>query len=284
MTPTTSSSPSPTTGMRENPLRSASESACRSDFVCSMKTMSVRGTMTSRTIVSPSSKTECTIRRSSSSMTIDSSTARSTRSRSSASDANGPSRKPLPGVTALPMRIRIFGSGPRIAASGGSTAAATRPMAPTCCRPTVRGETPTMTNDATTITPAVTPTAAQRLSNSPSVTAVTSAVAISSQISRSSRAMFRYRAVSSAISRRFRPSRPSPLDRSSTVDRDSREIAASIAANAPATATSATARMISDTSEPMTLHQPCRRRCCQAASRRFCSSNICFSSAGSPWS
>ena len=56
--PTTSSSFSPITGMREKPLRSASESACRRVLSRSMNTMSVRGTITSRTIVSPSSNTE----------------------------------------------------------------------------------------------------------------------------------------------------------------------------------------------------------------------------------
>ena len=56
-----------------------------------MTTMSVRGTMTSRTTVSPSSKTEWIISRSSSSMTSES-PAMSSRSRSSDSVWNGPSR------------------------------------------------------------------------------------------------------------------------------------------------------------------------------------------------
>ena len=58
--------------------------------------MSVRGTITSRAIVSPSSKTEWIMSRSSCSTTPRCS-ARSTSSRSSTSVANGPSRKPLPG-------------------------------------------------------------------------------------------------------------------------------------------------------------------------------------------
>ena len=78
--------------------------AWRSVFVRSMKTTSVRGTITSRTRVSPSSKTEWIICRSPDSMTLLAS-ARSTSSRSSASDANGPSLKPRPGVIALPTRI-----------------------------------------------------------------------------------------------------------------------------------------------------------------------------------
>ena len=52
--------------------------------------MSVRGTMTARASVSPSSKTEWIISRSSASMTSDS-PAMSTRSRSSDSVWNGPS-------------------------------------------------------------------------------------------------------------------------------------------------------------------------------------------------
>ena len=68
--PTTSSSFSPTTGIREKPLRRASESACSTVLSRSMKTMSVRGTMTSRTMVSPSSNTEWTIWRSPGSMPV----------------------------------------------------------------------------------------------------------------------------------------------------------------------------------------------------------------------
>ena len=77
--------------MREKPLRSASEIAWRSVLVASTNTISVRGTMSSRTMVSPSSNTEWIICRSSSSMTSLAS-ARSTSSRSSACEANGPSR------------------------------------------------------------------------------------------------------------------------------------------------------------------------------------------------
>src|SRR5215475_2918751 len=62
--PTTSSSFSPTTGIRENPLRSAKDSTWRTFLSRSANTMSVRGTMTSRTIVSPSSNTELIIARS----------------------------------------------------------------------------------------------------------------------------------------------------------------------------------------------------------------------------
>ena len=65
--------------------------ACAIVLVRSIQTISVRGTMTSRTRVSPSSKTDAIMSRSPRSTTPRSS-ARSTRSRSSASVANGPSR------------------------------------------------------------------------------------------------------------------------------------------------------------------------------------------------
>ncbi len=56
--------------MRENPLRRCSDRAWPSVLSRSMKTISVRGTITSRTIVSPSSKTDRTISRSPGSMTL----------------------------------------------------------------------------------------------------------------------------------------------------------------------------------------------------------------------
>ena len=89
--PTTSSTDSPTTGMREKPLRSASATPCAMVLVCSIQTMSVRGTITSRASVSPSSKTDAIMSRSLR-CTTPRSSARSTRSRSSASVENGPSR------------------------------------------------------------------------------------------------------------------------------------------------------------------------------------------------
>ena len=107
-------------------------------------TSSVRGTITSRTMVSPSSKTECTIRRSSSSIS-DSDSARSTAARSSASLANGPRLKPFPGVSALPSRISSPGTGPITRASGSRTYDAAVAVFSGCWRPMVRGETPTAT-------------------------------------------------------------------------------------------------------------------------------------------
>ena len=115
--PITSSSFSPTTGIREKPLRRASESACRTVLPRSTKTMSVRGTMTSRTIVSPSSNTDCIIALSPGSITRRCSS-RSTRPRSSSSEAGAPSREPRPGVSALPTASSTRGSGPSTRTTG----------------------------------------------------------------------------------------------------------------------------------------------------------------------
>jgi hypothetical protein len=87
----------------------------------------VRGTITSRTMVSPRSNTDWIMARSPSS-TSPPRSAMSTISRSSTSDENGPSRKPRPGVIALPTRISSVASGPSRRASirsGGATPSAT---------------------------------------------------------------------------------------------------------------------------------------------------------------
>ena len=92
----------------------------------STQTTSGRGTITSRTSVSPSSNTEWIILRSSSS-TTPLVLAMSTSSRSSTSEENGPWRKPLPGVSALPMRISSRVSGPSSVASARTGAAIATP-------------------------------------------------------------------------------------------------------------------------------------------------------------
>ena len=56
--PTTSSTPSPSTGRRERPDCTARSNASRTVAESAMSTMSVRGTITSRTMVSPNSMTE----------------------------------------------------------------------------------------------------------------------------------------------------------------------------------------------------------------------------------
>ena len=106
-----------------------------------MKTMSVRGTITSRTMVLPRSNTEWIIRRSPDSITSLAS-ARSTSSRSSASVANGPSTNPFPGVTALPIRISSRGKGPSTVVIATSGPAAAHATLFACWRPSVRGATP----------------------------------------------------------------------------------------------------------------------------------------------
>ena len=100
--------------------------------------------MTSRTTVSFSSNTDWIIFDSSDSMSL-LAAARSTSSRSSTSEANGPSRNPLPGVSALPTRMSSCGNGPssRVAAiTGAADASAIRSA---FCRPSVRGPTPIST-------------------------------------------------------------------------------------------------------------------------------------------
>ena len=111
---------------------------------------SLRGTITSRAMVSPSSKTEWIILRSVSSIRLDAS-AMSTISRSSVSVENGPSRKPRPGVIALPIRISSRGSGPRIEVIAVTGPAVSRATRSACCRPRVRGATPITTNDTTSM-------------------------------------------------------------------------------------------------------------------------------------
>src|SRR6516164_8384002 len=136
--PMTSSLLSPTTGIREKPLRSARDSTWRTFLSRSAKTMSVRGTITSRTIVSPSSNTEWIIARSSGSMTLRSSS-RSTRPRSSSPD---PSRPLRPGVSTLAVATSSRGSGPRARTTGASTLAAAPASCRSYWRPRLTGQIP----------------------------------------------------------------------------------------------------------------------------------------------
>ena len=81
----------------------------------------------------------------------DDASARSTSSRSSVSVLNGPSRKPRPGVIALPTRISSRGIGPstRVTRSSGTAeSSATRSL---CWRPRVRGATPITTKETTSM-------------------------------------------------------------------------------------------------------------------------------------
>ncbi len=131
------------TGMREKPLRSASARPCGTVLPRSIQTTSVRGTITSRAIVSPSSNTDWIICRSSCSTTPRCS-AMSTSSRSSTSEANGPSRKPRPGVIALPNRVSSEASGLNIRPSSRTAPAPASATRLKCWRPSVRGPTPIM--------------------------------------------------------------------------------------------------------------------------------------------
>ena len=100
--------------------------------------------MTSRTSVSPRSKTDWIILDSSDSMTLEAA-AMSTSSRTSTSDANGPSAKPRPGVTALPRTMSSLGRGPRRVVSRTTGPADASAMASARWRPSVRGPTPMRT-------------------------------------------------------------------------------------------------------------------------------------------
>ena len=152
----------------------------------------MRGTITSRVLVSPSSKTEWIIRRSPDSITADAS-ARSTSSRSSVSVENGPSRKPRPGVIALPTRISSLGIGPRIEVIAPSGAAVRRATRWSCCRPIVRGATPITTKDTTSITPIEVAAACQNAAppQTSRTSCVTSTIAAISHSRRSRSAVFR---------------------------------------------------------------------------------------------
>ena len=97
--------PSPTTGTRLNPLRIITSTASSTRNSPPTVTMSGRGTITSRTTVSPNSMI-CSMRSRSSSSITSSSTATSARASSSSSDTKGPSLRPLPGSSTLAIPIR----------------------------------------------------------------------------------------------------------------------------------------------------------------------------------
>src|SRR5215470_3381245 len=171
--PITSSLFSPTTGIRENPLRNARDSTWRTFLSRSAKTMSVRGTMTSRTIVSPSSNTEWIIARSSGSMTLRS-PSRSTRPRSSSSDSPEPSRPLRPGVSTLAVATSSRGSGPSARTMGASTLAAAPASCRSYWRPRVSGKIP-----ATRYSRAAMPASAMRNVCQPVPSHCTSAAVVS---------------------------------------------------------------------------------------------------------
>ena len=118
--------------------------------------MSVRGTITSLTRVSPSSNTEWIIFDSRASITSFAS-AMSTRSRSSASEANGPSENPRPGVSAFPSRIISCATGPSTVVSSETRGAKDLMIRSGCCLPIVLGATPhSMKNTTSRIATSVT--------------------------------------------------------------------------------------------------------------------------------
>ena len=178
------------TGMREKPERSASDRPWRSVLSCSIHTISVRGTITSLTMVSPSSKTEWIMRRSPASIRSDSSH-RSTCSRSSASEVNGPSVKPRPGVMALPMMMRICGIGPITVVNPEIRPVLRSAMRSAFCRPSVRAATPTRTKETINIGTMVKVSRSHRASKRPKTTMPTCTMAAISNSMRRNSAVFR---------------------------------------------------------------------------------------------
>ena len=207
--------------------------------------MSVRGTMTSRAIVSPSANTEWIMSRSPCS-TKPRCSARSTSSRSSTCEANGPSRKPLPGVNALPIRISSDASGFRTRPSQRTIGAANRATVYACWRPIVLGATPTTTKVRIVIEPATIRADSHWVSRLSNTTSATSVVAPSSQNTRSSNSRFRCRTKRSPriACSAFAPRTPSRTI-SATRAADTRCSEESVIANRPPRRSNSTATMTS---------------------------------------
>src|SRR5690606_13206543 len=174
--------------------------------------MSGRGTITSRQMVSPSSKTEWIIFRSPSSMTSEA-VARSTSSRSSVSVANGPRRKPRPGVIALARTMSSCGSGPRTFVRIRTGPAVAVAIAAPCWRPRVRGATPTTTKATRVMIPTLVTTVGHQAPSKWSCHhRATPTTAAASHAMRSSSTVLRCRAGSS----RMATSEAAPARRAST--------------------------------------------------------------------
>ena len=194
--------------------------------------------------MSPSSKTEWIILLSSDSIRLEAS-ARSTISRSSASDENGPSENPLPGVSALPTRISRRGTGPRTRPRPRTAPAEVSEIASARCRPIVRGPTPTTTKSTTNIRPMAASTDLQR--SGPSRSSTIAVASTTAEVSASSRttstALRLWAASSSSRSSRMAPGRCSWAS-SSARARENDESAASTVVRPAASTTSATTSRI----------------------------------------
>ena len=129
---------------------STSLSGCPRDTI----TMSGRGTMISRTTVSPSSKIEWIISRSDRSMTS-SLSATSIISRTSSSVTNGPCARPLPGARTLASLISRLASGHRGRATRTTIGAVQRATSSLRCTASVLGAASAATNSTADPTTAV---------------------------------------------------------------------------------------------------------------------------------
>ncbi|CAA0016228.1 Uncharacterised protein [Klebsiella oxytoca] len=130
----------------------------------SMLRMSVRGTMTERTRVSPKSKTDWMSSASLSSIMSDS-VALSTSSRNSSSLKNASSPPGEPGATVLPSLTSQPGMGPRTQARNLIMEAENSTTPAACERPNCRGETPTITKPRTAMMPVAARPASHTLSS-----------------------------------------------------------------------------------------------------------------------
>ena len=171
-----SSASSPISGMRDTPF--SRNSAIPSATVCPVSSviMSVRGTITSRTMVSLNSKIEWISSRSSTS-----STSRSVASStidSSCSSLEKAALRGRPGVTRLPSTTRASAIGPvstRMARTSGAVATIS---ARGWARPTLRGLEPTSTNETPIMISALTPSTSHHASRMLANASVTSTAAI----------------------------------------------------------------------------------------------------------
>src|SRR5690606_18566098 len=206
--------------------------------VPSMTTMSVRGTMTSRTTVSLNSKMEWMSSRSSCSR-MSCSVASSTMLSSCSSDVNELERV-RPGVTRSPMATSAATMGPRTTRRACTPDAVKRSTPRDLTRPSARGLEPTRTNETTPMSIAEHSSTHHHSSNTAMNARVMSTAAVVSATTRTKLAALMCAPVSSAIARIDRCERDSAA-RSSISCRDITPIADSAAASQPPRATRMTA-------------------------------------------
>src|ERR671935_145717 len=140
------------TGIREYPCRNTRACTSRSDRSLGIAVTSGRGTITSRTIVSPNSKIEW-ISSTSSSSICSSSEATSASWRSSRSVMNGPCGSPRPGITTSPRSRRPSSS--RSSGSSGNESTSVGPSSSRyrTCRSAISSSVTRDTESSTSVAP-----------------------------------------------------------------------------------------------------------------------------------